>query len=961
MDNLLAKYDADGNLLWSQVMGGDAGRVEGRKIAADEQGVYLTGSFQHTADFDLTGVHPGDMDVLNSQGQRDAFVVRYQAADGAFDWIQTRGGSAGDDEGIGVSLSGTSVYVSGLARVSDGEAFVWKMRATDGADDEATGAGWYRQTQSDTTDGQSFTPGMDVAVDNSGNVWVAGAFAGGVDFDPHDPSTESALTTLQGRRNNSADGFVWKLSADDGDHLWVGGIGGRAFDRANAIATDVDGNVYVTGRIEGAADVDPGTGKKEAFSIGQKDSERSYVLKLDNDGGFVGATDMGNVDTHGWDIALTAGSNPDVFAVGGFASEGNFGDLTLTSAGFRDGYLVRLSQALPQALHAASESTHLRASAKPDRPGGGGGNGGGGPDDGPSYTIMALGSLGGDSNALDINDSGQVVGSTGLPGDDVSVPYVINPVVDPATGELTWFQDDNGDGNNDLMTSLQTVGAFSGFAKAINGSGQVVGRFVDTSSDLHGFLVNPLDTNEDGAPDTWYQDADNDDRNDLMIDLGAVSPRAINSSGQIVGIRWDETNNRDAAFVIDPQDVDGDGVLDWFDDAGDGSNSLLIDLKLEWANDINDNGQVVGRDISLGGFVITPEASDPDGDSRWVRDSDGDGLNDLAVVLPDAIGGADSTGWAISNTNVIAGSADSGDDSYNQAAQWQFDSSANLVVDILGLLKKSDNWSAARDVNDDGVVIGHSQGVRGGNNLKWEQPREPLVTVNGEMKSLESLVTDMGDFEDLDEVWGINNAGYIVGTDADDDWFTNPRAFIAIPSGPTNNLATARSSVGAENQSLTIADVGPLHHEALRRLQNAGIETTALQDVLIVVTDLPGTTLGIASGNTIYLDSNAAGWGWFVDPTPADDSEFTTPGNQGEQNRIDLLSVLVHEMGHILGYGHADNGWMEDTLAVGVRSLLEVDHVDALESTFEKIEDSVLSTKSVDAYFAAKSVKVDRL
>jgi len=44
-----------------------------------------------------------------------------------------------------------------------------------------------------------------------------------------------------------------------------------------------------------------------------------------------------------------------------------------------------------------------------------------------------------------------------------------------------------------------------------------------------------------------------------------------------------------------------------------------------------------------------------------------------------------------------------------------------------------------------------------------------------------------------------------------------------------------------------------------------------------------------ASGHTIWIDQNAAGWGWFVDATPGDDSEFTTPGNQGEQRRIDLL------------------------------------------------------------------------
>ncbi len=57
-------------------------------------------------------------------------------------------------------------------------------------------------------------------------------------------------------------------------------------------------------------------------------------------------------------------------------------------------------------------------------------------------------------------------------------------------------------------------------------------------------------------------------------------------------------------------------------------------------------------------------------------------------------------------------------------------------------------------------------------------------------------------------------------------------------------------------------------------------------------------------------------------PGSADDSEFTTPGNQGEMNRIDLLTVLEHELGHVLGYEHADSGAMQNSLAPGVREVL---------------------------------------
>ena len=76
---------------------------------------------------------------------------------------------------------------------------------------------------------------------------------------------------------------------------------------------------------------------------------------------------------------------------------------------------------------------------------------------------------------------------------------------------------------------------------------------------------------------------------------------------------------------------------------------------------------------------------------------------------------------------------------------------------------------------------------------------------------------------------------------------------------------------------------------------------------------------GPASGHTLWLDANAAGWGWFVDPTPAEDSEFSTPAKQGEKNRVDLLTALEHELGHLLGYPDAHSGLMGDTLAAGAR------------------------------------------
>jgi outer membrane protein assembly factor BamB len=129
--------------------------------------------------------------------------------------------------------------------------------------------------------------------------------------------------------------------------------------------------------------------------------------------------------------------------------------------------------------------------------------------------------------------------------------------------------------------------------------------------------------------------------------------------------------------------------------------------------------------------------------------------------------------------------------------------------------------------------------------------------------------------------------------------------------GPADKPATA----------VTAAQLSPLVQEATRRWQAAGLaaaQTAALRGLTIQLADLGGTTLGLASGHTIWLDDNAAGWGWFVDKTPRDDREFTAPGEQG---RMDLLTVLMHEMGHLLGLDHDAEGVMQETLPAGTRRL----------------------------------------
>ena len=101
---------------------------------------------------------------------------------------------------------------------------------------------------------------------------------------------------------------------------------------------------------------------------------------------------------------------------------------------------------------------------------------------------------------------------------------------------------------------------------------------------------------------------------------------------------------------------------------------------------------------------------------------------------------------------------------------------------------------------------------------------------------------------------------------------------------------------------------------------------------------LAGGALGQATGSTITLDTNAAGNGWFIDSTPADNSEFlpTSDANIWQARagseaagKIDMLSVLLHEYGHVLGIEHSadQHASMATTLTPGTRRMPSADEM----------------------------------
>ena len=154
-------------------------------------------------------------------------------------------------------------------------------------------------------------------------------------------------------------------------------------------------------------------------------------------------------------------------------------------------------------------------------------------------------------------------------------------------------------------------------------------------------------------------------------------------------------------------------------------------------------------------------------------------------------------------------------------------------------------------------------------------------------------------------------------------------------TGPPQTLHAEASGASDTTAALTLAQAEPLLNAALAQWQATGVNVAALAGLSVQIADLGGTTLGLAAGNTIWLDDDAAGWGWFVDATPHDDREFLPHARADAQQRIDLLTVVLHEMGHLLGREHAADGLMAETLATGARRSVTNDpHAAAVDHWF---------------------------
>lgn len=261
LDGFAAKLDAQGNQVWSKVLGAGAGQQATSVAVAPAGDVYVCGGYQGTPDFG-TGTN------LTNAGGQDYFLVKLLGATGATTWAKGFGDGAtqsnchvaadsGNNPILALKLEG-SVNFGGGALVAQGvdiavvklnpnNGHIWSKRYGDGSFQEAKG----------------------VAVDSMDRVLVTGSFQGTVNFGPAD-------VTAAGY-----DAFVLRLS-QAGAHDTNKVFGGMQDQYGVDVAVGPNNSIVVVGKFDNAIDFGPGS-----VPVSNVSSEEGYVVKYDSAGAYV--------------------------------------------------------------------------------------------------------------------------------------------------------------------------------------------------------------------------------------------------------------------------------------------------------------------------------------------------------------------------------------------------------------------------------------------------------------------------------------------------------------------------------------------------------------------------------------------------------------------------------------------------------------------------------------------------
>ncbi|SDO37433.1 cadherin domain-containing protein [Afipia sp. GAS231] len=142
---------------------------------------------------------------------------------------------------------------------------------------------------------------------------------------------------------------------------------------------------------------------------------------------------------------------------------------------------------------------------------------------------------------------------------------------------------------------------------------------------------------------------------------------------------------------------------------------------------------------------------------------------------------------------------------------------------------------------------------------------------------------------------------------------TTPTPIVPLQLFAAGGVQASPTTPGEMN--LTMSELNVIVAAAIADWTAAGASAAqidAMHAASFSIANLSDGVLGQETPGAIQVSSNAAGNGWFVDATPAGNSEFPHAANPADTDlltdpsnaaagHVDLLTVVMHELGHIIG------------------------------------------------------------
>jgi hypothetical protein len=293
----LAKYTASGDYVWAKGIS-TSGTVGGNgvSLALDaSNNVYVTGSFDGTADFDAGS---GTSNLVSGSSGNNVFFMKYDSA-GDFIWAKSIHSIGAYDfaQGLTVDASGNIVLIGTFSGIADfdpsgGTAYITAFddyTATTFMAKYSTSGSliWAKSLEGNDAGSQSYP--RSVKLDNLGNIYFSGAFNGTIDF--HTGAGNTNTTVLA----SSWAGYLAKYT-NAGNLSWVNVIDGYHSLGVSGLATELDasGKLWLGGYFQGDPDFDPDV---DSVFLNREEGpqiQHGFVASYDANGDYLSAQILGS-------------------------------------------------------------------------------------------------------------------------------------------------------------------------------------------------------------------------------------------------------------------------------------------------------------------------------------------------------------------------------------------------------------------------------------------------------------------------------------------------------------------------------------------------------------------------------------------------------------------------------------------------------------------------------------------